>query len=326
MKPLFRRGVSPRAAVLLVLSGVCLLAGGAAAASPKPAAATRNATAITPTGATLNGAVNGRGQSISYHFDYGLSSRYGLSTPQGSVTASASSVAVSAPVSGLNPDTTYHFRLVATAANRTARGSDRSFHTPRIPTVSTISVTPATVIFGGVASVTGALRGPPDEGGKQVALEAEVFPYTVGFRQVGNTVLTDAQGGYSFTVAPLIATTHLRVADRSMPSVHSPTVTEQVAVKVSLRARRLRGRHRRRLSIRFSGTVTPAHPDARIAIQVWRKGTWRTLATTGARTSSAFESFFVKTMRVPGRGRYRASVAVSDGRNVGNASPSLPVH
>jgi sugar lactone lactonase YvrE len=79
--------------------------------------------------AVLHAAVEPGGVPTSYFFDYGTSTQYGSRTPSESAGASSDTVAVSAPLEGLSPDTTYHFRVVATSADGTERGADASFST-----------------------------------------------------------------------------------------------------------------------------------------------------------------------------------------------------
>ena len=103
--------------------------------------------------ALLSGTVNPNGSDTTYHFVYGTSEAYGSSTPSVDVGSGKADVTV-APVGigGLQPETTYHYALVATNIGGTATGVDHTFTTgPRTPpTVSTgapngISTTAATL-------------------------------------------------------------------------------------------------------------------------------------------------------------------------------------
>jgi hypothetical protein len=79
-----------------------------------PDVMTDGETAVTSTTATLNGTVNPNGASTSYVFHYGLSEgATSSSTDYFSAGSGTSSVAVSADVTGLKPDTTYYFYLFA---------------------------------------------------------------------------------------------------------------------------------------------------------------------------------------------------------------------
>ena len=69
------------------------------------------ATAITKTTATLNGTLlNPWALSQIYQFQYGLTTSYGSTTPY--YTCSSVPLAVSANLTGLTPNTTYHYRLM----------------------------------------------------------------------------------------------------------------------------------------------------------------------------------------------------------------------
>src|SRR5207245_2621312 len=90
-----------------------------------PTATTEPASAITQSSATLNASVKPNGAEVSEcKFEYGASESYGQSTPCSPAPGSGSSpVAVSASVSGLAANTTYHFRVSATNAGGTSKGS-----------------------------------------------------------------------------------------------------------------------------------------------------------------------------------------------------------
>ena len=79
-----------------------------------PSAATGAAVGIHSADATLAGSVTARSQPTTYHFDWGLTSAYGASTPETSAGSEASPEAITSAVAGLAPSTVYHFRIVAT--------------------------------------------------------------------------------------------------------------------------------------------------------------------------------------------------------------------
>ncbi len=105
-----------------------------------PAALTQPATAVTTTGALLNGAVNPHSQATTYHFDWGTSTAYGSQLPlaDASVGSDASEHLLAQSLSGLAADTPYHFRLVATncggCAEGTTYGPDQTFTSALAPT------------------------------------------------------------------------------------------------------------------------------------------------------------------------------------------------
>jgi hypothetical protein len=72
------------------------------------------------TEATLNGEVRPVGVETKYYFEYDTTTAYGSKTAETSVGSGGEFVAVSAPLTGLAPGTSYHYRLVAT----NSRGDD----------------------------------------------------------------------------------------------------------------------------------------------------------------------------------------------------------
>jgi subtilisin family serine protease len=90
---------------------------------------TGDSTSITPAKATLNGAINPGGLSTAYQFEYGTTLSYGSKVPASSESAGSGgdSVDVSQEISELQHETVYHYRLVASNANGTEYGKDRTF-------------------------------------------------------------------------------------------------------------------------------------------------------------------------------------------------------
>jgi hypothetical protein len=126
--------------------------------SAVPAAVTGNASAVTPTTATLNGTVDPSGRATTWYFEYGTSTGYGTKTPVKDAGSAAGVTPVSAPVTGLKTGQTYHFRLVATSDAGTARGSDHTFVASAAPTVTTTaaaSVNDTTARLNGTVNPNG---------------------------------------------------------------------------------------------------------------------------------------------------------------------------
>lgn len=67
--------------------------------------------------------INPEGLDAHYRFEYGTSTAYGSSVPvpDQDIGSGSSPVEVSQTISGLQPNTTYHFRVVATDADARAR-------------------------------------------------------------------------------------------------------------------------------------------------------------------------------------------------------------
>jgi hypothetical protein len=106
-------------------------AGTCAALAQAPAVTTNAASGVTSSGATLNGSVNPGGQGSTYQFDYGTTTSYGslVPSPAGYAGPGTNVVNESASMTGLRPDTTYHYRIEATNATGTIYGSDQTFAT-----------------------------------------------------------------------------------------------------------------------------------------------------------------------------------------------------
>jgi hypothetical protein len=123
--------------LLTALAALALAAPAAQAASPT--VSTSSASGIGRTSATLHGTVDPHGLATTFTFQYGTTAAYGAQTASASAGSGTSTVNVSAKITGLTPATTYHYRVVATNADGTSAGGDRTFRTanppPRAPTI-----------------------------------------------------------------------------------------------------------------------------------------------------------------------------------------------
>jgi hypothetical protein len=120
-----------------------------------PTVAPGKPTEVTQTTATLNANVDPNGAPVGEcRFEYGTSPFYEASTPCiPSPGAGTAPVAVSAKLEGLSPETSYHFRIVATNENGTGTGNDQTLATLPDPPVVT-SVTPVAELQSGGLPVT----------------------------------------------------------------------------------------------------------------------------------------------------------------------------
>jgi hypothetical protein len=114
-------------------------------------AAPATASDLTTRKATLTGTVDPHGVATSYHFDYGPSTSYGASTDETQAGSGDAEQAVSQPVSGLDPGTTYHVQLVATTDGITHTGADVTFTTAPAPVATAAEATAVTTSTATVA-------------------------------------------------------------------------------------------------------------------------------------------------------------------------------
>jgi hypothetical protein len=115
---------------------------------------------ISPNSATITGSVDLQGVAGSYHFEYGPTAAYGEATTTVDLGSSTLGQEVSANLSGLVPDTTYHFRLVTTTNGGTDYSPDETLTTyttaPAVSTGQATSVGSSTATLGGSLDPQGA--------------------------------------------------------------------------------------------------------------------------------------------------------------------------
>jgi hypothetical protein len=275
------------------------------AAAPGPPSATTNAARnITAVGARLTARVDPNSHATTYHFEYGTTTGYGKQTAETSAGSGASATSVGATIGGLQPNTRYHFRAVATNAAGVARGRDRTFTTLRNPRAITMSASPNPTTWSGSTTLSGRVTGQ-GVGGATVALERQDFPFTGPYYLVG-TKRAAGNGSFSFTVGPLWALARLRVTTRTTIVVSSPVVEVRNALRVGLRATRVGG-HR----VRLSGSVNPAVPRGIASLQKRSPhGRWVTLRRAGVTPLRGSRSRYA--FAVSRGGRYRVVVLPRD--------------
>ena len=303
-----------RRAGLLICLALAVTATSVATAAP-PGATTNAATDVTATTAQLNGTVVTDG-ATTYHFEWGTTTAYGSSSPETSVTGGGpGGKSVSEDIAGLQPSTTYHFRIVARNADGTTNGADMTFTTPAPgpnDNVLSISKNPRTVTYGDPVTISGRLTGP-GAGGETIELQSTPFPYTAPFSDVGTTT-TAANGDYSFTTTPTINTRYHAIA-RTTPRTQSADIIVGVRRRVTLRiGDRTPERGQR---VRFAGTVTPG-ADGKVALiqRRTRKG-WRTLSTptlvATTPVNGVTRSKYARRIRIRRSGLYRTVVRKQGG-------------
>jgi hypothetical protein len=201
-----------------------------------PSVVTSPASSITHDAATLNGTANPNGTSGTVWFEWGLTTAYGNSTSAQPISGSVPNT-VSTGLSGLQTNTTYHYRIVAQNANGTSYGDDVTFST--ILTLLSIDVTPTdpVVIAGQTQQFTATglfsdgssrMLGPGDLWGTKAPMPTPRYGFAVG---VVNGILY-AVGGHN-------GTNHLNRVEAYDPGTNTwsvktsmPTARSSLAVGV----------------------------------------------------------------------------------------------
>jgi Fibronectin type III domain len=140
------------------LAVAALVGAGQVASATAPTATTGPVTAVGPTTATVSGSVNPNGTATSWYVEYGPSTSYGSKTPTTSAGSGTGSIAISATLTGLQPGSSYHYRVVATSSAGTAHGADGLLTTaaaPQVVTGSASSVTPTSATLNGTVNPSG---------------------------------------------------------------------------------------------------------------------------------------------------------------------------
>jgi Repeat of unknown function (DUF346) len=123
----------------------------ATVAARPPTASTEAASAVGGSKATLNATVNPEGSPTSYYFEYGTTTAYGSKWPIAAERAGSNvyDTSVSHELSGLQPETTYHYRVVAESPEGTIKGQDSTFTTQSISIAEALAAMAVTEPFDG---------------------------------------------------------------------------------------------------------------------------------------------------------------------------------
>jgi len=197
---------------------------------------------VQPTSATLNGTVNlAKGGPASCQFDWGTTPAFGQVAPCPAKVETEGSVPVSVTLTGLQPDTTYYYRLEATNANGVNEGEarqDMQLKTPgpglRAEWAAEVSSTALTL--GATVDPDGAPTSYYFQYGKSSEYEAEA-PLAPG-TQIGSggeavTVSRHLQGLSAGTVYHyrVVAVSELEVKPGVLESVTFPGPDHEIATQ-----------------------------------------------------------------------------------------------
>lgn len=183
-----------------------------------------------------------------------------------------------------------------------------------------IAADPEPVLWGNNATISGRLRGP-ENAGRAIELQHDPHPYGADYNPdpLARTT-TNAQGFYSFTIAPARNTNY-----RAVATGETRHLSENFKLHVRMRINRtVSDRTPRRGSrITFVGAVAPAHDGGVIRIQrLASDGIYRTVArTTLTDAGDRFptNSFYERRLRIRRDGTYRVQVK-GDADHSGNST------
>jgi hypothetical protein len=158
-------------------------------ATGPPVVITNPASLIASYSARLNGSLDPHGLSTTVYFRYGTTTNYGHATAIQTRAGNAYQN-ISANVTNLNANTTYHFRIVATNNAGTRFGSDRTFTTLSATGPPVVTTNPATNLTSSSATLNGSL-------------DPHGLPTTVLFRwgtttSYGHTTAMQSQTGNTY--------------------------------------------------------------------------------------------------------------------------------
>jgi plastocyanin len=263
-------------------------------ATGSPVVITNPASLIASFSATLNGSLDPHGLSTSVSFQYGTTTSYGSTTPMQSRTGNTY-LNISANISGLMANTTYHFRIVATNSAGTTHGGDRTFTTLSATGSPVATTNPVTLI----ASLSATLHALLDPHGLTTSVHFQYGP-TTGY---GLTTAPQSQSGNTYrnvsaNVSSLTASTtyHFRVvasnnagttlgADKTFTTLTAtgpPVVTTNPATNVTASSATLNGSldpHGLTTTVNFQYGTTTSYGHT-TAMQSQTGNTYRNIAAT----------------------------------------------
>ncbi len=319
-------GRLPAAAVAAV-AALLVLATSAGAATA-PTAITGPVTTVGPTTATLSGTVNPNGSPTSWQFEYGKTTTYGTATTATNAGAGTANTGVSANLTGLAANTSYHYRLVATStAGGTADGADGIFTTSASPDAVTGAAT-------GIGATSATLNGTVNPNGRTTTYYFD-YGKTTGYGS--KTAVVNAGSGTSPTTVSAAVSGltsgqvyHFRLdatsdagaaqgADMTFTPSQGPAATTKAATSVTSTGARLNG------SVNPNGLATTYYFDYGTSTSY---GSKTAVASAGAGTSSKSVSAVLAGL-APGLYHFRlvatSSGGTSDGADLTFGSAGPPV-
>ncbi len=168
-----------------------------------PIVTTNSASNITPNSATLNGSVNPNNSNTTVWFEYGLNNSLGSTVGYQSVNSANYTMNITAYLSGIQPNNTYYYRIVAQNSYGTMYGSLLSFYTtqsgggfgsaPIVTTNAASSIGQAYATLNTSVNPNGAIATVWFEYGTTMSLG-----YSIGYQSIG-------AGNYSQNISSYIS-------------------------------------------------------------------------------------------------------------------------
>jgi hypothetical protein len=163
------------------------------AGNPPPAVTTEPATNVGQFSATVTGVIDPSGASTTWLVQYGLSSSYTVQTNSETIPPGSAPVPVSFTLTGLQPGTTFHYRIVAMHSGVVPQdGADATFETLPSPTpVPKIHArtTPRSAHRAPFTFTTsGSVSHPSSETAAQACSGTAAISYFLGNHKVASTV------------------------------------------------------------------------------------------------------------------------------------------
>jgi hypothetical protein len=164
------------------------------------------------------------------------------------------------------------------------------------------TVKPTAITFGKFVTTTGHLTS--NTANVPVELQTDPYPFD-GKWVTRGTKNTDAKGDVSFALAPNL-NTKLRLQTSAAPKLTSAESTVTVAWRVGLRVSD--STPRKGQSIRFSGSVHPAHPGGTVLIQKRTASGFKTVKSTVLKAATTTFSTYSARMKIRTTGTYRVRI------------------
>jgi hypothetical protein len=168
--------------------------------APGPEVKTLAAANITRNSADLNGQLNNIADNTTCNFEYGSTSAYGNTTPAQTAPPAAGPgwMTFTKNVTGLTPNTTYHYRSVCQNSTGQSQGTDMSFKTSASGTAA-----PVRVVTGAATNVSAS----------RVTLNGQIpAQFSSGSKYYFEWGTTTAYGKTTKSIAPARARSKVPVA------------------------------------------------------------------------------------------------------------------